>query len=296
MIAVIGATGNTGRKITQALLEAGEEVRVLGRSKTKLAEFKSAGAEVLTGDVGDGDFLNKALRGADAVYSLLPTDRRASDYQDRQRQQGEAIATALRECAISHVVALSSLGADQSGAMGLIDTLHEQEERLKRLERANVLLLRPASFFENFRDTLVPISQQGVSVDSVAPDLPIPMVATRDIADVAAGALRTRNFSGMMVRELLGPRDLSYADATRILGKCLGKPQVEYVQLSDAGMAWALMQAGFSESFANLYVQMTRAFNEGRVKPRKGRTSENTTPTPFEDFADELARSYRAAA
>jgi len=296
MIAVTGATGNTGRKITQAPLVAGEEVRVLGRSKTKLAEFKSAGAEVLTGDVGDGDFLNKALRGADAVYTLPPTDRRASDYQDRQRQQGEAIATALRECAISRVVALSSLGADQSGATGLIEVLHEQEERLKRLERTNVLLLRPASFFENFRDTLVPVSQQGVNVDSVAPDLPIPMVATRDIADVAAAALRTRNFSGMMVRELLGPRDLSYAEATRILGERLGKPQVEYVQLSYADMAWALMQAGFSESFANLYVQMTRAFNEGRVKPRKGRTSENTTPTLFEDLADELARSYRAAA
>jgi len=288
MIAVIGATGNTGRKITQVLLGEGEEVRVLGRSKTKLAEFKSAGAEVLTGDVGDGDFLNKALRGVDAVYTL-PTDRRASDYQDRQRQQGEAITTALRECAISHVVALSSQGADQSGATGLIEVLHEQEERLTRL-------LRPASFFENFRDTLGPISQQGGNVDSVAPDLPIPMVATRDIADVAAAALRTRNFSGVMVRELPGPRDLSYAEATRLLGERHGKPQVEYVQLSYADMARALMQAGLSESFASLYVQITRAFNEGRVKPRKGRTSENTTPTPFEDFADELVRSYRAAA
>ena len=45
----------------------------------------------------------------------------------------------------------------------------------------------------------------------------------------------------------------------------------------------------------DLYVKMTRAFNEGTVKPRNGRTAENTTPTRFEDFAEELARAYRAA-
>jgi hypothetical protein len=45
-----------------------------------------------------------------------------------------------------------------------------------------------------------------------------------------------------------------------------------------------LVQAGLSESFANLYVEMTRAFNEGTVKPN--RTPGNTTFTQFEDFAD----------
>jgi hypothetical protein len=40
---------------------------------------------------------------------------------------------------------------------------------------------------------------------------------------------------------------------------------------------------------------MTRAFNEGRVRPRDGRTPENTTPTRFEDFAGELASAYAAA-
>jgi hypothetical protein len=59
-------------------------------------------------------------------------------------------------------------------------------------------------------------------------------------------------------------------------------------------MAEALVQAGFSESFAGLYVEMTRAFNEGRVKPRQGRSGLNTTPTRFEDFAQELAHAYQS--
>ena len=53
MITVMGATGHTGKKITQALLKAGEKVRALGRTESKLAELKSAGAEVLVGDTND---------------------------------------------------------------------------------------------------------------------------------------------------------------------------------------------------------------------------------------------------
>ena len=47
MITVMGATGNTGRKITEQLLEAGEDVRALGRSPEKLAELEALGAETV---------------------------------------------------------------------------------------------------------------------------------------------------------------------------------------------------------------------------------------------------------
>jgi uncharacterized protein YbjT (DUF2867 family) len=53
MIAVMGATGNTGRKITEALLQASEKVRALGRSESKLAELRRAGAEEFVGDSND---------------------------------------------------------------------------------------------------------------------------------------------------------------------------------------------------------------------------------------------------
>jgi hypothetical protein len=97
------------------------------------------------------------------------------------------------------------------------------------------------------------------------------------------------------VRELLGQRDLSYTEATRILGERIGKADLQYVQLPYSDMVGALVQAGLSETFASLYVEMTRAFNEGRVKPHDGRNAANTTRTRFEDFVAELARAYGAA-
>ena len=294
MIAVMGATGHTGGRIAELLLEGGQRVRALGRSLDKLSKLESAGAEVLAGQADDATFLARAFRGADAAYTLLPPDVQASDSRARQDQQGEAIVKALRESRVPHVVFLSSVGADQASGTGPIAGLRAQEERLRGLAGANVLLLRPGAFFENFHQVLGLIKHQGINGDSVAPDVALPMIATRDIAVAAAKALQARDWNGVVVRELLGPRDLTHAEATRILGERIGKPDLKYVQLPYADMARALMQMGISESFAGLYVEMTRAFNEGRVKSREGRGPGNTTPTRFEDFAAELARAYQA--
>lgn len=296
MITIMGATGNTGKKITGALLKAGEQVRALGRSENKLAELKRAGAETLSGDAADAGFLTQAFRGANAVYTLIPPNPFSPDYRAEQDRQGAAIVKAIRESGVRHVVALSSLAADQGEGTGLVAGLHAQEERLKKLEGVNVLILRPGFFFENFYEALGFIQYQGVNASSVALNLTVPMVGTRDIADVAAKALQARDWQGIVVRELLGPRDLTYAEATRILGERIGKPDLKCVQISYADQARALVQAGASENFANLYVQMIRAFNEGKFKLGAGRTSENTTPTRFEEFANELARAYETRA
>jgi uncharacterized protein YbjT (DUF2867 family) len=293
MITVMGAAGHTGKQIARTLLEAGESVRALGRSRSKLGELERAGADVLIGDTTDSAFLAHSFRGADAVYTLLPTDRTARDYRAEQDRQGHAIAKAIRESGVRWVVALSSMGANLSEGTGVIAGLHAQEERLERLEHVNVLLLRPVSFFENFYDSLESIRHEGIIADCVAADVAIPMIATRDIAEAAASALKTRDWNGVAVRELLGQRDLSYAEAIRILAQRIGKPELKYVELPYADMEQALVQAGLSQSFARQYAEMARSFNERRVEPR--RTPANTTRTSFEDFAGEFARAYQAA-
>ena len=295
MITVMGATGNTGRKIAEGLLAAGVPVRALGRSEDKLADLAALGAETRVGDTVDATFLADAFRGADAAYTLLPTDQRATDYPARQDTEGEAIAAAIRESGIRRVVALSCVGTDVPEGTGVILGLRRQEERLRAIAGIDLLLLRPVSFFENFFGQIETIRHAGVVADSVEADLAIPMVATRDVADAAVQALAQPAWSGIQVRELIGPRDLTYREATRILGEAIGKPSLQYVQLPYTQMVAALAQAGLSESFAETYVEMTRAFNEQIVQPIAGRSPENTTPTTFESFADELAAIWRAA-
>lgn len=288
MITVMAATGRVGKRITQRLLAQGESVRALGRSEDRLAALRNAGAQTLAGEAADAAFLGDAFRGADAVYTLLPYDPLETDYHAQQSRVGEAVVAAVRRSGVRHVVFLSSVGADQPAGTGMIESMHDQEERLRRLEGVHVRCLRPGPFFENLHGLAAMIRHEGFGGDAFAPDLPLPMIATRDIAEAATGMLGTRDWEGFTVRELLGPRDLSFAEATCTLGGRMGQPGLRYVQLPYADAVQALTQFGFSEKIAALEVEVARAANEGRIRSREGRTPENTTPTRFEDFADEL--------
>ncbi len=294
MITIMGASGHTGQRIAELLLDSGVKVRALGRSKEKLAPLAAKGAEVQTGDAGDARFLASAFLGADGVFTLIPPDSRSTDYRALQDRMGEAIVAAIRESGVRRVVFLSSVGADLPAGTGPIAGLHSHEGRLGRLEGVDVLTLRSGYFFENFEETLGLIKHQGINGGAIAPDVAILMIATRDIADAAARALRERRFQGIVVQELLGPRDLTHSEATRILGTRIGKPDLQYVQFPYTDFVAALVQTGLSDDIANLYSEMARALNEGKVKSVEGRRPENTTPTRFEEFAVELEKTYRA--
>lgn len=294
MITVMGATGKTGGEIVRLLLSSGEPVRALGRSEAGLAALRDAGAESRAGDAADAGFLRDAFEGSDSVYTLLPYDPVTPDYHTDQHRKGEAIASAIRTANVPSVVMLSSVGADMPAGTGFIASLHAQEQRLRQLANTNVLALRCGWFFENFLATLDTIRHEGFIGDAVAPNLPIPMIATRDIAVVAAAALIARDWSGFTVRELLGQRDLSMAEASGILGARIGQPDLPYLQIPDAALVEALVGAGFARVSAISQVELGRALNDGTIVSREGRTTANTTPTRFEDFATDLARAYLA--
>jgi len=294
MITVMGATGNTGKPVVLKLIKEGCQVRALSRGLDKLKPLTEQGAETLSGDVSDAAFLSRAFAGAEAAYVLIPPLYQADDLLAYQNRVGESIRKALSASGVRHVVFLSSLGAEQSTGTGPIVGLHLIENRLREMPGLNVLLLRAGYFFENHFGSLGLIKQQGINGGAIAPDVPIAQIATRDIADAAASALLERDFSGVVVRELLGPRDLPMAEATRILGAKIGKPDLKYVQFPYDAFAGALLQIGFSANIAGLFAEMSGAINAGRVRSLEGRNGRNTTRTTFEAFADTLAAAYKA--
>ena len=295
--AVMGATGNIGGRIAEQLLASGHTVRALGRSLDKLAGLKAKGAQVLTGDAGDAAFLTKAFTGADGVFTLQPPNPVAPDFPAEVDAVGEVIVSAIAKGGVRHVVALSSIGGDRPAGTGPIAGLHRQEERLKGLSGVNVLILRPGYFFENFLHILPLVRHQGINGGGAAGKTSIPMIATQDIAAFAAKALASRDWTGVKVQELLGPRDLSFDEATKILGSKIGKPDLAYVQFPYADYSAALQQNGLSKSVADLYAEMEKAFDDGIVVSVTGRNAANTTSTTLESFAaDVLAPAYHGQA
>jgi uncharacterized protein YbjT (DUF2867 family) len=194
---------------------------------------------------------------------------------------------------VKRVVFLSSQGAQVPAGTGPIAGLHAQEARLQKLG-LDVLILRPGYFLENHASTLGLIKHQGINGGAIKADLPMAMIASRDIAEAAAAALVARDFQGFVVRDLLGERDLTFAEVTRVLGERIGKPGLPYVEFPYEGFKGALLQAGLSENMADAYVEMSDGFNTGLI-PATRRTPANTTRTSIEEFAGELAAAYAAS-
>ena len=90
---------------------------------------------------------------------------------------------------------------------------------------------------------------------------------------------------------------MSYAEAARIIGNAIGKPDLKYVQLPDEQVRGAFLQMGLSANVADLILEMSSALNSGYMKPLEERNAENTTPTSFESFvAEEFVPLYRGKA
>jgi uncharacterized protein YbjT (DUF2867 family) len=236
--------------------------------------------------------LGALFDGAAAALVLLPEDVADPDFVEHRVEMSRAIRNALAGSSVEHVVALSMVGAGSAEAPGPPGGLHGFEQDLGALG-ANVLVLRSATYMDYLLAAIPMIQAENVNGSAVGPDVGIPMVATRDVAQVAADRLRKRDFSGHEVQLLLGPEDVTMARATKAIGARLGLPDLPYVEFPPEGVKGALMGAGMSEEVAGLIVDLQLALNDGRYYEGVSRTPGSTGTTRLEDF---LAAALPAAA
>ena len=292
--AITGATGHIGYRTAELLLERGCKVRVVARPE-KLEPLVKKGAEAAVGSLADSEFLTRAFHGAEAVFAMIPPDYQAENVRNAQTRIGACIADSVRAAGVKHVVNLSSQGAELPLGTGPIAGLHEQEERLDQLPGVNVVHLRAAFFMENLESSIGLIKTQGIIGTPLKGDLKLPVIATRDIARVAADSLVGPGFTGRVVRDLLGQRDLSMVEMTGILATAIGKPELRYVQFPYESAKLAMLGMGLSPDVARVFIEMYQALNERWIMSDLVRTPANTTETSFEAYASEFALLYAGA-
>jgi uncharacterized protein YbjT (DUF2867 family) len=293
MYVILGGSGNTGSIIANSLLAKGQKVRVVGRDLGRLQHFLRRGAEAFTADLSDAAALTKAFGGARAAYLMLPPITSRED----QERQSDAIAKAVKESGLRYAVNLSSYGAHVPEGTGPVTGLHSSEQKLNAISDLNVLHLRAAYFMENNLAAIDMIHGMELFGHALLPELKLPMIATRDVGDYAAQLLLDLDFSGKQTRELLGERDLSMAEATAIIARGIGKPGLRYEQFSYDQVQQVLAQMGIPPKRAAVYIEMFRAINAGVLAALEPRSPENTTPTSFETFVqDVFAAAYHGKA
>ena len=284
MYVITGATGNTGSAAAFHLLAEGKRVREIGRSAERLQRLEQMGGEPFIADLMETDALTRAFEGAEAVYVMIPPDLAAPDFLEHQQAITESIATAMERAGVRYAVSLSSIGAEKAEGTGPVVGLHRMEERLNRVPGLNVIHFRAGIFMENLLPQAQSIQKTGKLVGTLRPELPLPMIATRDIGDAAAQALRRLTFTSHQARELLGYGDVSMNLAATLIGREIGNPNLKYEQISDEQMRGLLLQMGASEDFATKLLEMNAALNSGHMRALEERNEHNTTPTYFEKF------------
>ncbi len=289
--AIMGATGKIGHVLVEELLKRGHQVRAIGRTKAKLAVLEAKGAKTYAAAFDDAASLAKAFEGASAIFTMISPAYEVDDFSAWQDRTGEAIAQAIRQAKTTHVLSLSSIGAQWPSGTGPIAGLHRQEKRLNAISGLNVLHLRPAYFMENQFWSIPTIKQHEINGSPMRGDLPLLMVATRDIGQKAADLLDRLEFSGHSVVEFSGPRPYTLNEATTLLGKAIGKPDLKYVQFSYEDAKKAMLGMGMKPGMAQLMVEMDQAFNEGRLVSEGKLLLGKTT---FEEFAAIFAKAYQS--
>ena len=291
MYVITGATGNTGKVIASTLLEAGKQVRIVGRDAEKAKELTNKGAELFLGSTDDVELLKKAFDGASAVYALLPMNMAAEDYTAFQLKHANAIAEAMKACNVKHVVSLSSQGAHLESNSGIILGLHKMEQLFNQVRGLNTLHLRPAYFMENALGMVGMIKESGIMGSPIKGDLSMPMIATNDIANYAAKRLLSLDFEGNNHQDLLGARNVTYQEVAKVYGTAIGKSDLNYVEFPYADFKGAFMGMGASENVADKMNEFLLRLNAGEVFIAE-RNEENTTPTTIENFSQTFNYVY----
>ncbi len=282
-IAITGPTGQIGSRLVQRLLDAGADLTLLVRHPDKLDPAVRNRVHVQQGALQDQDFVLRATRGAEALFWLTPPDITPSDVRASYNHLGEVAAHAAQTNGVAHVLNISSAGAQLPHA-GLVSGLG-QIERLLNATGANVLHLRAGYFMENYLMQLDAIRQQGSVFLPVPAEASFPMIATRDIAEVAARYLLDRSWRGKRIQGLHGPADVRFDEAAAILSEALERP-IRHITITPEQAREAFLGLGASPAFADAYVEMARALSQpGAVA--EPRTPETTTPTTLYQWARE---------
>ncbi|WP_085027277.1 NmrA family NAD(P)-binding protein [Ensifer aridi] len=266
MYVVLGANGRAGGEVARALIERGEAVRVVLRSKEQGEKWTALGAEVAVATIEDADTMADALKGASGAFLLNPPPVSGDPYA-RTEEFGAALSGAAPRARLPKAVVLSSIGAQHASGTGVIATLNRFEALLDGVAPATVFL-RSGYFVETWGEVAQTVMSESVLPTFIEPSQRIPMVSTIDVGRAAAAVL-CEEWTGKRVVELAGPEDWSAGDVASAFAEVLGRPVVP-VPVPPERRAALLAEEGVPGEVANALLGMYEGIAKGLFMHQNG--------------------------
>jgi uncharacterized protein YbjT (DUF2867 family) len=290
-ITVTGSLGKISRPLAQILVKAGHQVTVVSSKKEKTTEIQALGANAAIGSVEDVAFLTLAFTGADAIYTMVPPNFAAENLRGYISGIGASYAKAIKATGVKKIVNLSSIGAHLPEGTGPIKGLYDVEHTLDALDGVAVKHLRAGFFYNNFYANVNMIKHMGILGSNYAGSSHLLLVNPADIADAAAEEVQ-QAFTGKGIRYVVSDQRTA-SEAASILGAAIGKPELKWVEFSDADALGGMRKAGLPEEMAKNYTEMGMAVRENKF------WDDYITHKPavlgkrkFTEFAREFAAAY----
>lgn len=294
-VTVTGSLGNISRILIEKLVSSGREVKVVSSNAERAKEIEQLNAVPLIGSVEDYEFIKKAFGGSEAVYLMIPPNFITPDIKQNIKTTGEQYAKAIKENGIEYVVNLSGIGTEIPTTLGPLGAGYYVEQQLNALENIHVLHLRPGMFMSNFYGAIGTIKHQNMLGNNFDGTLNLPLTHPKDIADAAFKALNNKSsFARKQIQYVVSDVKNGF-EVAKILGDAVGKTDVKWVEFSDEQLLNALLQNGFSEQMAKVYmVEVGMLLRDGSImEVYHQHKAETIGSITLQEFSKEFAVVYQ---
>ncbi|MBS0246823.1 MAG: NmrA family NAD(P)-binding protein [Proteobacteria bacterium] len=221
MIAVVGATGNTGRAVVKELARLGQAPLCIVRNPDKAHEVLGAGARIAVAELSDRFALVQALKGASTVFVVTGHN------PDMVTQQNNVLDAAL-EAGVQHLVRVSgSRFFVRPDSPSVIGRSHYAIEERLRASGMKWVILRPGFFMQNTFAQAPLIKNDGKMVLPFPADLPFAFIDVRDTGAVGARVLLDPAPHVGKIYEFTGAKS-NFAEFADVFSDVLGR-EITYV-------------------------------------------------------------------
>ena len=184
MIAVIGATGNTGRATVKELQALGEDPLCIVRDPDKAKQVLGSEAKTVVAEITDRAALENALQGIKSVFVV-------TGHNPQSGEQQINILEAAKTAGVEFFAKVSGgralVSADSPSVVG---RGHHAIEAAIRSSGLDWCILSPGLFMQNTFTQIESIKAAGKIIQPFANDLPLAFVDVRDTGAIGARIVR----------------------------------------------------------------------------------------------------------
>jgi NAD(P)H dehydrogenase (quinone) len=220
-IAVVGATGNTGRAVVKELRQLGQHPVCIVRNADKAREVLGADAKTAVAELADRAALDKALQGVVSVFVVTGHNPQMIE------QQNNVLDAAIKAGAKYLVRVAGGRSVAAADSESVVGRGHYAIEERLRGSGIKWVILRPGLFMQNVLTQAASIKNDSKMVLPFAKDLPVALTDVRDTGAVGARILidpaphagKTYEFTGVST---------NYGEFAEVFSQVLGR-KITYI-------------------------------------------------------------------